>query len=43
MKKERRSRKQIKYDIKLQYYKMETSVSEKAAEIFRRKPYSSLR
>lgn len=43
MRKERRSRKQIKYDIKLQYYKMETSVSEKAVEIFKRKPYSTFR
>ena len=41
MRKERRSRKQIKFDLNHHYHKMETVVSKQAYASFKRKPYSS--
>lgn len=40
MRKERRTRKQIKNDLMRSYSGMEAKVDEKAKEIFKRKPYA---
>ena len=40
MRKERRTRKQMKYDLMRSYSGMEAKVSQKAKDIFKRKPYA---
>lgn len=41
MRKERRNRKQMKYDLMRSYSGMEAKVSQKAKDIFKRKPYAA--
>lgn len=42
MRRERRNRRQIKFDTIRNYSSMEAKVNEKAKEIFKRKPYVTL-